>query len=157
MSVGVVLPDRDQRDAGTAGREEGRIGVRASVVRDLQHVRAQVDPGGEDPRLGPGAQVSGEQDPHAALGDPDDHRQVVRLGGRGGALRLGGEHLDRGTPDRPSVTRHEDRALGTASSHEPVERPCPLVGGSQRAGGHHPYLAPGQRAGEPSRMIGVQV
>jgi hypothetical protein len=157
VSVAVVLPDRDQGDAGTAGRQEGRIGICAPVMRDLQHVRTQVDPGREDPRLGLCAQIAGEQDPHPALGDPDDHRQVVRLGGRSGPLWFGGEHLDRRTADRPPVTRHEDRTLRTTSSDEPVECACPFVGRSQRAGGHHPDLATGQCTGEPSGVIGVQM
>ena len=157
MAVGVVRPDRDERHPGAAGREEGRIGVPAPMVRNLQHVRAEVDPGREDSRLGLGAQVAGEQDPHAALGDPDDHRQVVGLRCRAGPLGVWGEHLDRRRPDRPAVSGHQHRAFSAAAPDQAVERPLPLVGGGQRAGGDDPDLATGQRPREPSRVIGVQV
>jgi hypothetical protein len=157
VAVGVVGPDGDQCHPGAAGREERRIGVPAPVVRNLQHVRAEVGPGREYPCLGLRAQVAGEQDPHAALGDPDDHRQIVGLRSRGRPLGGGGEHLDRRRPDRPTVPRHQDCALSTAAPHEAVERLLPLVGGSQRAGGDDPDLTTGQSTGEPSRVIGVQV
>ena len=157
MPVGVVRPDRDERHPRAAGSEERRIGVPAAVVRNLQHIRAQVGSGGEDPRLGLGAQVAGEEDPHTALHDPDDHRQVVRLRGRGGPLRRRGQHLDRRLPDRPPVAGHEDRALPAAATDQAVERALPLVVGSQRAGGHDPHRPTGERAGQTGRVVGVQV
>jgi hypothetical protein len=157
MSVAVVRPDRDECNPGAAGREERRIGVPAAVVRHLQHVRAQVGPGGQDPRLCVGAQVAGEQDPHSPLHDPDDHRQVVRLGGRRGPLRRRGKHLDHRPADRPPVSRHEDRTLPAAATDEAVEGVDPLVARGQRAGGDDPDPPPGQRTGQPGRVVGVQV
>ena len=55
VAVGVVGADRDQRHAGAAGGEELRVGVRAAVVRHLEHVGPQIDAAGDDPRLGLGA------------------------------------------------------------------------------------------------------
>ena len=157
VPVAVAGPHRDQRDACAAGREERRIGVRAAVVRHLEDVRAQVRPGREDLRLGLGAQVAGEQEPHPALGDPDDHRQVIGLGRRYGPCRVRGEHLDPRSADPPPVPRHEDGPLPPAAPDEAVEGGHPLVGGGQRAGGDDTDLATAQRARETAHVIGVQV
>jgi hypothetical protein len=43
MPVVVVQPDRNHRHSGVHGSQEPRIGVRASVVRNLQHVGPEVD------------------------------------------------------------------------------------------------------------------
>ena len=127
------------------------------MVRHLQHVRAEVGTRGEEPGLGFGAQIAGEQDPHASVRDPDDQREVVGLRGRGGPLRVGSEYLDRGGAHQAAVPRHEAHALGTAAPDQPVERGHPVVGGPQRAGGDHPHLATGQCAGESLRVVGVQM
>jgi hypothetical protein len=157
VPVAVVLPHRDQRHAGAAGGEETRIGVAAAVVRNLQHVRAEIGSGGEDPRLRCGAQVPGEQDPHAALHDPDDERQVVGRRGCGRPVRGRGEHLDGGGADRPPVPGHEDRPRPSAEPDEGLERAHPLVRGREGAGGDHADVAAAERPGQTARMVGVQV
>ncbi|WP_239523937.1 hypothetical protein [Geodermatophilus normandii] len=72
VPVGVVRADADQRDPGAGRGEEGRVGVGAAVVRHLEHVGAQVHTTVEDPGLGRGAQVTGQQHPDPAHGDPHD-------------------------------------------------------------------------------------
>jgi hypothetical protein len=77
VSVGVVRADGDEPDPGTAGREEIRIGVSAAVVRHLEDVGPEVGPVGEEPRLGIGTQVPGEQDRQAPNGHANDQGEVV--------------------------------------------------------------------------------
>jgi hypothetical protein len=127
------------------------------VVRDLQHIRAQVGPGSDDPCLGRGAQVPREQGPHAALRDPDDQGQVVGRGGCRGPLRGRREHLDRRRPDRPPVSGHQHHPLPTAAPHQGLERLHTFVGGRERAGGDDPDVAPGERPGQTRHMVGVEV
>jgi hypothetical protein len=157
MPVAVVLPHRDQCHAGAAGGEEAWIGVAAAVVRNLQHVRAEIGSGGEDPRLRRGAQVPGEQGPDAALRDPDDERQVVGLGGCARPVRVRGEHLDGGGADHPPVPGHEDRPRPSTEPDERLERAHPLVRGRERARRHDPDVTAGEGAGQTARMVGVQV
>jgi hypothetical protein len=70
VPVRVVRTHRDQGDARTGGGQEVRVGVGAAVVRHLQHVGAHVDAPAQDPGLGLGVEVAGQEDPHTALGDP---------------------------------------------------------------------------------------
>ncbi len=149
VPVGVVRADGDERHPGAAGRQEGGVGVRAPVVGNLQHVRAQVGPGRQDARLGPGAEITGEQHPHPTLGDPDDHRQVVRLGGRGGPLRRRGEHLDVRRPHRSPVPGHQHHALPAAAADEALERPHPGAGHRGRRGERPVDGRPGHAAWSP--------
>ena len=159
VPVGVVRPHRDQRHAGAAGREEGRIGVRAAVVRNLQHVGAA----GRSRTARIRASASALRSPVNRIrtprcGDPDDHRQVVGLRGGGGPLRVGGEHLDR-RRCRPSAgprargpcarrrCRRTRRSNAAARSSEGASVPVATT----------PTVAAGERPGEPSRVIGVQV
>jgi hypothetical protein len=65
VAVVVVGADRDQRHPGAGGGEEVRVDVGAAVVRHLEHVGVQVGAAGEDARLGPRAEVAGEQHPDA--------------------------------------------------------------------------------------------
>jgi hypothetical protein len=85
------------------GRQEARIGVRAAVVRHLEHVRLQVHAVPHQAGLGLGTEVAGQQDPQAADRDAGDDGQVVRLGTRGGALRRRRKDLHLDVAERPSV------------------------------------------------------
>ena len=46
MAVAVVRADGYEANAGAGGREESGVGVRTPVVRNLEHVGAQVDAAG---------------------------------------------------------------------------------------------------------------
>ena len=155
MPVGVVRAHRDQRDPGAAGREEVRIGVAAAVVRHLEHVGPQVDPGGDHRASASGPQVAGEQDPQPVDRDPDDHRQVVRRGPRG-ARSGAGRAPRRDVPDRAPVAGHQDAAsrrhgARARRTRRPGRRPA------TGAGRHHPDVPAGQRSGQTADVVGVQV
>jgi hypothetical protein len=47
MAVVVARAHRDHRDARVDRSEEGRVGIGAAMVRHLQDVGSQVDPGVE--------------------------------------------------------------------------------------------------------------
>jgi hypothetical protein len=157
MSVGVVRTHGDQRQPGTAGGEEIGVGVGAAVVRHLEHVGTQVHACREEPGPGPGTEVAGEQDAHAPVRDPRDHRQVVGFHARGGTIRRGSEHLDLRPAHRAAVTRDEHRSLSPASADHGVERRHAVVGRGQGAGGDDTDGAPRQRPCQATRMVGVQV
>ena len=157
MAVGVVGAHRDECHARAARGKELRVGIPAAVVRDLQDVRAQIDPVVHEPRLRPGAEVSGEQDSQTAHVHPDDHRQVVRFGRRGRPLGSRCQHFHGDPTDRPSVSGDEDRALPTRPPHEPVEGTRTVVRGRQGAGGDDSDLAAPEGAGQPSDVVGVEV
>jgi hypothetical protein len=157
MPVAVVRADGDQRDPSRARGEEGGIGVAAAVVRDLEHVGAQVGAVGEDPGLRLGAEVAGEQDAQPPGGDPDDQREVVGLGAGRRPPGPGREHLDLRTTDRSTVTGNEHRPLRAVAADQLLEGRHAVVGRGERAGGDGADLAPGQRSGKPGRVVGVQV
>jgi hypothetical protein len=98
------------------------------VVRHLEDVGAQVDAPGEDPALGRGAQVTGEEHPDATLGDPDDQGQVVGRRGRGGDLRWWGEDLQLRGADHPSVPRSQHLPSCTGPVGGLGQAGRPLVG-----------------------------
>ena len=95
----------------SGAREEGRILATRAVMRDLQHVRPQIDPGGQDPRLTVRLHVTGEQD-----------RQVVdtRPGGRDWRRS---PHPTRPTPPTPPPRRH--RAESRPGRAPATTRPPP--------------------------------
>jgi hypothetical protein len=157
MPVVVVRADRDQGHAGAGGRQEVRIDVGASVVRHLEHVGVQVGAAGEDARLGLRAEVAGEQHPDAVDGDPGDDGQVVGRRPRGGQRRRRGQHVQgRGTDD-PALPRQQRLAAGTGPAGHPVHPPDPVVGRGQRPGRDHVDRPSGQRAGQSSGVVGVEV
>lgn len=157
VPVGVVRPDRDQRDPGPGGGEERRVGVGAAVVRDLQDVGAEVDAPVEDAGLRHRAQVAGEQHADPALGDPHDHRQVVGRGGRRGDLRRRSEHLQCRRADHPPVPRPQHLPPRTGPAGGRVDGGRPLVGRREGAGGDHVDVPPAERAGQPADVVGVEV
>ena len=73
MAVGVVRPHRDECDAGAAGGEEVGVGVGATVVRHLEDVGAQVDAVPDQPGLGLGTEIAGQQGGDAPHGQPGHH------------------------------------------------------------------------------------
>ena len=157
VPVGVVRADGDQRDPGAAGGEEPGIGVAAAVVRHLEHVGPQVDPGREQPRLGLRAEVAGEQDPDAAHGRPDDQRQVVGLRGRRRPLRGGCQHLERDAV-RPSAG---PPARATARAPPPPDQPSTAATRSS-AGDSVPVATtptsrPASAPASPPDVVGVEV
>jgi hypothetical protein len=157
MAVRVVRAHRDQCHPGAGGGEETAVGVGAAVVRHLEHVGAQVDAAGDDPRLRLAPEVPGQQDPDAVAGDPDDEREVVGLGGRRRQFRGRCQDLHGRVPDRPAVAGDQDRPPGTGPPGEPVQPTGPVVGRGEGAGGDGPDVPPGQRTREPSGVVGVEV
>jgi hypothetical protein len=157
VAVGVVRTDRDQPDSRAAGGEEVRIGVRAAVVRHLEDVGPQVGPVREEPRLGVGTQVSGEQDRQARNGHADHEGQVVGRGGGDGPLGGRGEDLHRDAFDAAPVARYEHGSRTAGKPHEPVEGGNPVVGRREGAGGHHADFPAGECARQAARVVGVEV
>jgi hypothetical protein len=157
MPVGVVRTHRDEGDPSAGGGQETRVCVGAAVVRNLEHVRPQVCAGGNDPGLRCGTQVTREEDPDAAVSGPGDHGEIVRGRGGGGQVRRRGQDLDRRLPHGPAVARDQDRPLAACTVHERVERGPALVGGRQRAGGHHADVPPVEGARQTADVVGVEV
>jgi hypothetical protein len=110
MAVGVVRADRHQGDACVRRGEEVGVGVGAAVVRNLQHVRGQVDAVPDQAALGLGAEVAGEQQPESVHCHPHHHGQVVGCGARHRAIGPRGEHLERGGPHTAPVAGLENGA-----------------------------------------------
>jgi len=157
VTIGVVGTHRDEGDAGLGRGQEVRIGVRAAVVRDLQHVGLQVHPAGQDAGLRLRVQVAGEQDPDAALGHPHQEAEVVGLGLRRRDLRRRCQHLDGGTADGAGVPGQQRGPPGAGAVSECVHGADAVVGRRQRSGGDHAHAAPVQRPGEPAHVVGVQM
>jgi hypothetical protein len=79
VAVVVVQPDRDDAQLGVHRCEEPGVGVRAAVVRDLEHIRADIDARVEHRLLFFDLGVTGQQHPHALDGRSQDHRGIVRI------------------------------------------------------------------------------
>jgi hypothetical protein len=157
MAVAVVGPDRDEGYARTGRCEEVGVGVAAAVVGHLEHVGPQVRTRGEDARLGLRAQVTGEQQPHPALGDPHDEGEVVGGGALDGPPRGRREHVHDGGPHRAPLSRLEHLPLAADPPDERVQPALPVVVGGQGAGGDHTDVPPTERPGETADVVGVQV
>ena len=157
VAVRVVGAHRDQRDPRAGCRQEPRIGVGAAVVRDLEHVGPDIDPPVEDAGLRLGAQVAGEEDPHAALGDPHEQAQVVGRGRRRGDLRRGRQHLDRGGADRAPVARNQRQAAGSGMTGQGVDAPDPVVGRREGAGRYLADAPAPQGSGQAGHVVGIEV
>jgi len=128
MAVRVVRPDRDECDAGAAGGEEVGVGVGAAVVRHLEDVGAQVDAVPDQPGLGLGTEIAGQQGGDAPDGQPGHHRQIVGCRRRGRPGRGGGEDLDPYLPDRAPIARDEHLPARAGAGDEPLEGADPVVG-----------------------------
>ena len=157
MPVRVARADRDQRDSRAARGEELRIGVPAAVVRHLEDVGPQVRPVGDQPRLGLGAEVSGEQDRQVLDGDSKDEGEVVGLSRRDGPLGGRGEDVHVHLAHRSPVAWHQDGPSRTGTAHRSVECAGPVVSRREGAGGHHPDLAATQGTGQTAHVVRVQV
>jgi hypothetical protein len=157
VAVGVVRPDRHQRDRRPARGQEAGVGIGAAVVRHLQHVGGQVDALGHDPRLGLRTQVTGEQHPDAVLGRPHHHAQVVGFCSGRGPRRVGRQHLELGVAHPAALTGRERDVPRPGVAHRPLQPRRPVVGRCQRAGGHGVDLPAGQGSGQPAHVVGVQV
>jgi hypothetical protein len=157
MAVGVVRPHGDQCDPGAAGGQEVRIGIAAAVVGHLQHVGTQIGALGEQAGLRLGAEVPGEKDGHPVGRDPDDEGQIVGLGGRGRASRVGRQNFHGHAADGAPVPRNEDRAVPTAAPHLVLEPPDTVVGRGEGPRGDHPDLTAGERACQAADVVGVQM
>lgn len=157
MPVGVAGADRHQRHRGAAGRDEPGVGVGAAVVGHLEHVGGQVGAGGDDRGLGLRAEVPGEQHPHPALGGPQHQAQVVGLGSGGRPVRIGGEDLERGPAHGPGLAGQQHLVDRAHAGQHPLELRHPLVGRCQRPGRDHVDRTAGQRTGQPTHVVGVQV
>jgi len=157
VSVGVVCADRDERDAGSGRCEEVGIGVGTAVVGDLQDVGPEVGSRGDDACLGLRAQVTGEQDSDPAVGDPDDHRQVIGFGEGGRSPGLRSQDLDRRLTHGPPIAGDEDRPPRPGSANEGIERRSTVVGRRQRSGRHGSDVSSVQGTSQPARVVGVEV
>jgi hypothetical protein len=157
VAVRVVRADRDQRDPGSGGGEEIRVGIPAAVVRHLQHVSAQVRAVGEDPRLDLSSEVAGEEDAESPHRDADDHGEVVGLCAPGRPFWHRGQHLHLRDADRPPVAGYEDGPLSPAALDERLERLHPVVGGRQRPGGDDADVPAGKCSRQAGGMVGVQM
>ena len=157
LAVRVVRTDRHQGDARAGRGQEPRVGVRAPVVRHLEHVGTDVDPPVEDALLGLGVEVAGEEDAHAALGDPHQQAEIVGRGRGGGDLGWRRQHLDRRGADRAAVSRHEGHPARPGAAGQRVDAAHPGVRRGQRAGGHLAHTPAGQRPGQAGHVVGVEV
>jgi hypothetical protein len=157
VPVAVVGTDGDQRHPCAGGGEEVGVGVGAAVVRHLQHVGPHVDAPVEDAPLGLGVEVAGEQHPHPALGEPDQHAEVVGLRGRGGRRGRRGEDLHGRRPQGAPVPRQQGGAGGARLPGELVDAAHPVVGRGQHRGGDHADGPPAQSAGQAGHVVGVEV
>ena len=157
VPVRVVGAHRDQCHARARCGEELGIGVGAAVVRHLEHVGAQVGPGGHQACLGLRAEVAGEQDPQSPDRDPHDHGQVVGRGSGGRPAWVGRQHLDRRVADPAPVPGQEDRTLAARPRHERFEGTHPLVGRRERRRRDLADVPAGERSGQPTDVVGVQV
>jgi hypothetical protein len=157
VPVGVVGADREERDPRAGRGQEARVGVGAAVVRHLEHVGREVGPRSEDAGLGRRAEVTGEQDRDAAVGDPDDQREVVRLGSGRGPLRRRSQDLDRRRPHAPPVAGYQHGPLRAGAAHERVHRSPPVVRRGQGGGGHHADVASVERALQTAHVVGIEV
>jgi|tagenome__1003787_1003787.scaffolds.fasta_scaffold20962878_2 hypothetical protein len=157
MPVRVVGADRDQGHPRSGGGEEPGVGIGAAVVRHLEHVGPHVDVPVQDPGLGLGAEVAGEEDADAALGDPHEQAQVVRRRGDRGDLWRGRQHLDRRGADRPPVARDHGQPPGPGPAGERVDPADPRVGRGERAGGHLTHPPAAERPRQTGDVVGVEV
>jgi hypothetical protein len=157
MAVGVVRAHRDERDACTGGRQEIRIGVGAAVVRHLEHVGPHVGTRRQDPLLGRGAQVTGEQHPQTMRGDPDEQAEVIGSSGGAGPARKRGQHLESRRPHDAPVPRQQDLAGEVRGAQQPVEGGHPRIGRWKCARGDQADVPAGQRPRQAAGVIGVEV
>jgi hypothetical protein len=79
LAVVVVGSHADHADRGVYRREERGIGVSRAVVRHLEHVRAQILAGPEQPVLLLDLGVAAEHDPDTVDGGHQHERGVVRV------------------------------------------------------------------------------
>jgi hypothetical protein len=82
VTVVVVQPYRDDGEPGVHRREEACIGVRAAMVRHLEHVGAHVDARGQHGLLRLDLGIAGQEYPDTPHRRPQDQRRVVRIGPR---------------------------------------------------------------------------
>ena len=94
VAVVVVPPDRDDRQLCMYRLQELRIGVRAAVVGDLEHVRADVDARRQRGLLFLHLGITGKQQPQAADRGPQDQRGVVRVRPRSAHRERRGQHVE---------------------------------------------------------------
>lgn len=157
VPVGVVGTHRHDGEARAGRFHELPVGVVAPVVRHLQDVGPQVGAAAPKPGLGVRAEVAGEQDRQAARLGADHHRQVVRGRAARREARIGGEHLQRHLPHAAPVARDQGQPSASRPVDEGAEAGCAVVGRRESSGGHLAHVAPRQRPGEATHVIGVEM
>jgi hypothetical protein len=161
VPVPVVGTRADEPDLGAGRREERRIRRRRAVVRDREHLRAEPVRGGrQQVTLGRGLDVTGEQDPAAALDvRSDDGGALVQLGTgvAVGPSRRGVQHLQH------DVTDPRDGAAGwCADGDRAGGRLRPHLGrlgqlGRQRRRPDRRHLGAAEDLGDPADVVEVRV
>jgi hypothetical protein len=94
VAVVVVAPDRDDGQLGVYCLQELPIGVRAAVVGNLEHVRADVDARRQRGLLFLHLGITGKQQPQAADSGSQDQRGVVRIRPRAAHREGRGQHVE---------------------------------------------------------------
>ncbi|HEX2308474.1 MAG TPA: hypothetical protein VHI14_09170, partial [Jatrophihabitantaceae bacterium] len=79
MAIVIVGANADHRDPGVHGAKEGTFEIRAAVVRNLQHVGAEVGVRAHEVLLRVNLGVAGHQDAPAPHLRPQYQRRVVRV------------------------------------------------------------------------------
>lgn len=139
VAVVVVGADAHDRDAG-ADRVEEAVGVGvAAVVRDLEHLGAQLLGAGEQPPLGPFLGVAGEQQPPRVAVHAQDQRALVGVVGQR-AVAGGTQHRHGCRPEPEAGARGDlvERDAALPCDGQGRQRRRRHVPARARAdGGHH--------------------
>jgi hypothetical protein len=157
VTVVVVQPDRDHRHPGVDGREEPLVGVRAAVMRNLEHVRADIDSCGQHSLLRFDLGVTRQQDAHTAHRRPDDDRGVVRIRPRAAHRDPWREHV------KVDVARVDVAADYGKVCRQAARGQCAPgnldagLGLGERAGQHSADRPATQRAGDTVDVVEVVV
>lgn len=113
VAVPVVGADADHRHPRADGREEGWIGRARTVVRDGEHLGAQLlRPFGQQPALGLVLDVTRQEHPGAAVRHPQHQGGLVQL-----AARVAVGATGRRVQDLDGDVTEPDRRVGGRGEH----------------------------------------
>jgi hypothetical protein len=157
MAVGIARAERGDGYPGVHGSEKGRVLVRRSVVRDLQHLSSQGRFRVEQVLLGDGLDVAGQQRGEAGEAHAQHDRGIVRI--RLGAVvgLLGCQHGPAQAPHGTLLTVADatDRHPGR---RRPTPNPRYLLGGlGERPDLDRRNAAVAQHARQALDVVGMKV